>query len=449
MQGSGGGGHKCCLLLVSSRQVVVVGMNAICHSFWAGSGGGGHECRLPLVSSREVVVEIASPSVSRFEGGREGHSRGVAVVGVGGVFVRFEEGLRGRGVVENLPLRLAFQGREGRSKGVVVLGVSGVFVWFEEGGEWWRGEGKPSSSHRCACKDSQYNEIIHFKKYTNYWEWAWQLIPPSFCCCVIVDVVVVFASLCSLRCVVLSWHGNTVIVGSGGGGGKWTCGCRVRWQMMWCDVTGTHTHTRINPDPWEWVWVSWGLGPGGPKITQGLPVMCTSSLKLLPPPLLLRNHVPARNKYECTPRDPNGTTTATRGRSIIRKWCVTCRRPSTKQTRFAGWELVPALRLQAESMVRTTVDTSTRSRSGKKEMGETETGSRRTALAHCVLWVYDMRRAKINAQSLKMARVACKSTTHHSPLPEYVPDKGQMQELDTLCVEEVLMTSKAPTVSYI
>jgi len=36
MQGSGGGGHKCRLLLVSSRQVVVVGMNAICHSFRAG-----------------------------------------------------------------------------------------------------------------------------------------------------------------------------------------------------------------------------------------------------------------------------------------------------------------------------------------------------------------------------------------------------------------------------
>jgi len=52
---------------------------------------------------------------------------------------RFEQGSGGG---NTLPLRLAFRGREGRShsRGVAVVGVSGVFVRFnlEEGGEWWK-----------------------------------------------------------------------------------------------------------------------------------------------------------------------------------------------------------------------------------------------------------------------------------------------------------------------
>ena len=40
-------------------------------------------------------------------------------------------------MVENLPIRLAFRGREGRSRGVAVVGVNGVCRSIRGGGEWW------------------------------------------------------------------------------------------------------------------------------------------------------------------------------------------------------------------------------------------------------------------------------------------------------------------------
>jgi len=103
---------------------------------------------------------------------------------------------------------------------------------------------------------------MYIVKHTNYWGRAWQPIPPSFCCGVRYVVS---------RCRdVAIWSSLVVVVVSR------TCGCRVGDDVMWCDAS-THTPTRINPDPWERVWVSCGLGAGGPKITQGLPVTCTSS----------------------------------------------------------------------------------------------------------------------------------------------------------------------------
>ena len=87
----------------------------------------------------------------------------------------------------------------------------------------------------------------------------------------------VVSPLPSLRCVVLSWSGRAVVVGSGGVVVKLMCGCRVRWQMgdvMWCD--GTHTHTRLNPYPCSRVRVHTGVGVGRGRVTHGLPTSCPS-----------------------------------------------------------------------------------------------------------------------------------------------------------------------------
>ena len=54
---------------------------------------------------------------------------------------------------------------------------------------------------------------------------------------------------------------------------------------------------------------------------------------------------------------------------------------------------------------------------------------------------YEMRRAKINARRIETARVSCKSTTYHSSLPKYDPDKGRVQELNAQRVENILTTS--------
>ncbi len=56
---------------------------------------------------------------------------------------------------------------------------------------------------------------------------------------------------------------------------------------------------------------------------------------------------------------------------------------TTRYAESAGWEFIPAPRIQAESTVRNTVDASTRKQNGEK--GEGETGSRRTAPV-CGLW---------------------------------------------------------------
>ena len=54
---------------------------------------------------------------------------------------------------------------------------------------------------------------------------------------------------------------------------------------------------------------------------------------------------------------------------------------------------------------------------------------------------YKMKRAEIDTRRIEMARVARRSTTYHSSLPEYDPNRVRMQELDVLHVEEVLTTS--------
>ena len=54
---------------------------------------------------------------------------------------------------------------------------------------------------------------------------------------------------------------------------------------------------------------------------------------------------------------------------------------------------------------------------------------------------YEMRKAEIDARHVETARVARKSTTFHSYLPEYDPDKGRVQELDALRVENILTNS--------
>ena len=54
---------------------------------------------------------------------------------------------------------------------------------------------------------------------------------------------------------------------------------------------------------------------------------------------------------------------------------------------------------------------------------------------------YEMRRAEIDARRIETARVARKSPSYQSSLPKYNPNKGQVQELDALRIENILTTS--------
>ena len=54
---------------------------------------------------------------------------------------------------------------------------------------------------------------------------------------------------------------------------------------------------------------------------------------------------------------------------------------------------------------------------------------------------YETRTAEIDARRVETARVAHKSSSYQTSLPEYNLNKGRVQELDALRVENVLTTS--------
>jgi len=257
------------LLLVLSRQVVVVG--AIRRSFRAGEWWWWAWMPFRLVVSSGVTNAVCRsfragdwcwkiyvPSVSCFEQGRD-----MCVGSVAGG--RIDVWCDKEGFTP--PLATSKMAYDVMRRGETLLVTSLCLQRF---------------------RISQYNKRIYLKKTCQLLGMGMTAHPPSFCCRVVVGVVVVFAT--SYR---------IVVVGSGGVEVSGRVGCCVWWQVMWwqwCDVMGTHTHTRINPDPWERVWVPCGLGPGGRKITQGLPVTCTSGHSLAPPP---PHHPRKQAEYAC------------------------------------------------------------------------------------------------------------------------------------------------------